>query len=104
MAAQRKDHMKTFTIDAENNITAFSLKKEATEAGGSQSFTTRKELDGIIDGSPASRLVEIWNGLPGVKPVKKIENRKLAVSRIWKAIQSLETPVGEAKPTVAAKK
>ena len=96
--------MRTFTIDAENNIIAFGSKKEAAEAGSGQSFTTRKELDGIIDGSPASRLVEIWNGLPGVKPVKKFENRKLAIGRIWKAIQSLGGPVGVEKATAALRK
>jgi hypothetical protein len=36
-----------------------------------------------------SRLVEIYNGLPGSEPVKKFKDRATAVSRIWKAIQNL---------------
>ena len=47
-------------------------------------------------GWPAERLVEVWNSFAGVagfgadlKPVKKFENRKAAVARIWKAIQRL---------------
>jgi hypothetical protein len=34
-------------------------------------------------------LVEVWNSIPGFKPVKKFENRKKATGRIWKAVQSL---------------
>ncbi len=50
---------------------------------------------------PASRLVEIWNSIPGFVPVKKFTNRKTAVLRIWKAIQSLDAGVAAhaAKPT-----
>jgi hypothetical protein len=35
------------------------------------------------------RLVEVWNSLPGVKPLTKFTNRKVATGRIWKAIQGL---------------
>ena len=38
------------------------------------------------------RLIEIWNSLPGVIPVKKFANRKIATERIWKAIQGLGGP------------
>jgi hypothetical protein len=36
-----------------------------------------------------TRLVEIWNGIPGETPVTRFTDRKRAVSRIWKAIQGL---------------
>ena len=36
---------------------------------------------------PVPRLVEIWNRLPGQKPVKKFASRDKAVARIWAAIQ-----------------
>ena len=63
-----------------------------------------KGLGQIASKWPASRLVEIWNSLPGQKPVKKFTNRKAAVRRIWEVIQHL-TPVtaAPAKP-VATKK
>jgi hypothetical protein len=38
---------------------------------------------------PTTRLVEIWNSLPGVNPVAKFKDRATAVSRIWKVIQTL---------------
>jgi hypothetical protein len=49
-----------------------------------------------------SRLVEIWNSIPGVTAVGKFTNRKVATERIWKAIRGLgntapksESPVAE---------
>jgi hypothetical protein len=49
---------------------------------------------------PASRLVDIWNSLPGETPVKKFKDRATAVSRIWRAIQSLgkPAPAGDDEP------
>jgi hypothetical protein len=41
---------------------------------------------------PAARIIEIWNSLPGGSPIKKLTDRKTTVSRIWKAIQNLNTP------------
>ena len=47
-------------------------------------------------GPDNKRLLEIWNSLPGVKPVTKFTSRKTGTERIWKALQSL----GEAAPAV----
>jgi hypothetical protein len=33
--------------------------------------------------------VEIWNNLPGVKPVTRFPTRKAATERIWNALQGL---------------
>ena len=33
-----------------------------------------------------TRLVNIWNALPGVQPVRKFTDRKTAVRRIWAAL------------------
>ena len=52
-------------------------------------------------GWPASRLVEIWNSVPGFTPVKKFTDRKTALARIWKAIQNLEGGVGAQAANVA---
>jgi len=30
----------------------------------------------------ASQLIEVWNGIPGLTPVKKFTNRKSAMARI----------------------
>ena len=81
--------MPTFTIDAQNNITAFASVKEAKSTPETKRFSSSKELIRLAGKWPASRLTELWNTLPGVTPVKKFKNRKAAVSRIWQAIQPL---------------
>ena len=81
--------MKVFTIDKENNITVYSSRKLATDSGD-QVFVTPAELTKITDSWPAARFVEIWNSLTDVVAVKRFTDRKTAVRRIWKAIQSLE--------------
>jgi hypothetical protein len=92
--------MKTFTIDAENAITVFASKKEAAAVSGTpfDPFTSQSELAELSAEWPASRLIAIWNSIPGVLPVKKFTDRKVATDRIWKAIQSLELP--QAEPAV----
>ena len=50
---------------------------------------------------PASRLLAIWNALPGVTPVAKFKDRKAAVRRLWAAFQELPPP-HEDKPRRAA--
>ena len=81
--------MKSFSIDRENNITAFAKRVNAEAANG-DTFRSETELNELAAAWAASRLVEIWNGIPGCVPVKKFTNRKTAVLRIWKAIQSLD--------------
>ena len=46
-----------------------------------------------------SRFVEIWNGIPGQTPVKKFQDRKKAVARLWSAIQPL---AGNGNPSESA--
>jgi hypothetical protein len=83
--------MPTFTIDEQNNITAHGTPEEAAAANTApfDSFASQKELAGLVAGWPAERLIATWNGLPGVEPVKKFKNAKIAASRIWERIQSL---------------
>ena len=95
--------MKSFNIDAENNITAFATGIEAEAASG-EAFRSEAELYKLTAGWPASRLVEIWNSVPGFTPVKKFTDRKTALARIWKAIQSLDGGVGAQAANVAPDK
>jgi len=95
--------MTTFTIDAHHNITAFGSSKEAKSNPQAEWFRSAKELARLAEKWPASRLVEIWNALPGQKPVHKFTSRKAAVTRIWKAIQSLAPDRGPQAPRVARK-
>jgi hypothetical protein len=103
--------MLTFTIDAENNITAHDGLP--TGADQSLTFTTQKELAKLTAEWPTSRLVEVWNSFAGVapfdklKPVKKFTDRKAAVARIWDAVQVLaasEADTAQPAATVAPSK
>jgi hypothetical protein len=91
---ERKIKMKTYTIDEQNNITVFGSKEEAAGATG-LAFSSQDELAKLTAEWPISRFIEIWNGFAGVapfgelKPVKKFTDRKVAVARIWQAIQRL---------------
>jgi hypothetical protein len=93
--------MNAFVIDSDNSITVFGAGESAPEAEGSETFKSVDELQQLAKGWPASRLVEIWNGIPGFTPVKKFTDRSTAVARIWRAIQSLGGGVGPQAPDVA---
>jgi len=94
--------MTTFTIDSENNITAFGSAEEAaaTTTTPFDTFASQKELAELAAVWPAERLVAIWNSLSGVVAVASFKSAKTAVSRIWARIQGLGEP---AKPEVQPK-
>ena len=81
--------MLTFTIDCNNHITALTSTPQAQVSAEAARFSDVKDLGRLAKRWPGPRLVEIWNALPGQRPVKKFTNRKVAVSRIWAAAQSL---------------
>ncbi len=90
-----------FTIDTDNNITAYAAAPAAKE--GTLAFTSEKNLANATAEWPISRLIEVWNGFAGavpfdnLKPVKKFTDRKTAVKRIWSAIQKLTPAADEIK-------
>src|SRR3982074_2961381 len=88
-----KNEMTTYTIDAENSITALGSQQADFEG---EIFANQQELTDLAAKWPANRLVEVWNGIPGLAPVKKFTDRKSAVARIWKEIQSLDGGAKEA--------
>jgi hypothetical protein len=110
MAAQsvapRRTMMTTFTIDRDNNITAFASAEEAATATSSpfDTFSSQEELAQLIAGWPNARLTAVWNSLPGVTPVKRLKNSATTANRIWGRIQGLaeaaqpETEPVKAKP------
>src|SRR5436305_13897958 len=100
---RRLDEMTVFTIDQDNNITAFASGKKADSNPESERFRSAKELDKLARKWPASRFIEIWNSLPGVSPVRKFTSRQVAIDRIWKAIQNLAPQEGAQPPSVAKK-
>ena len=85
--------MTTFTLDTDNTITAHDARPAAQD--NVVAFATEKELAKATAEWQITRFAEIWNAFAGVvpfddlKPIKKFTDRKTAVTRIWKAIQTL---------------
>ena len=95
--------MPTFTIDDENRIRALG-PGEANETTDLLRFKSEQALAELAKQWPATRMVEIWNGIAGVTPVRKFMSRSIAVERIWQAIRNL-TPAGaEPKPKETPRK
>jgi hypothetical protein len=96
-AVQEKS-MTIFTIDSENHTAAHGSASEITDKG-SEPFTSEEELAQLAADWPGSRLVAIWNRIPGSTPVKRFTNRAVATARIWRAVESLA--LGEYRGDVA---
>ena len=91
--------MTTFTIDAENNISAYPNATDATECNPDlPQFDSEAALAKLSADWPMSRFVEIWNSIPGNTEVSKFADRKKAVARIWKAILPLASDASRASP------
>ena len=87
--------MTSFTIDADDHI---AIATGALKPQGANHFTSRDELAHLTTQWPASRLVRLWNGLPGVTPVQRFTDRRTALDRIWKALAN-----GSARSTARSK-
>ena len=82
--------MKVFTIQNEtNNIAIHTTVQEASGLANATRFRSEASFTRLAAVWPTSRLIKIWNGLPGVNRVIRFRDRATAVSRIWKAIQVL---------------
>ena len=75
--------MNIYRIDDDNRVHV--LGESAVRDGAV--FAGVEELEQVVAAWPMRRLVEIWNQLPGLRPVARFENRRVAVQRIWQALQ-----------------
>src|ERR1700682_2877007 len=93
--------MSTFTIDADNNVTAYTSPDEAAKADTNlPRFSSEAELAILAADWPADRMIDLWNSIPGNSKLTKLGPK--AAGRIWKALQPLAAANGEApKPTEA---
>ena len=83
---------KLFLLTAKDAIIAFSTEPDARRAmaDGDGLFASPDDLTQITADWPSARLVQLWNRIPGVAPIKKFTDRPTALKRIWAAIQVLE--------------
>jgi|GEM_PF-222868 len=93
--------MTILTISNDNYITVLDSLADAESNPGAEHFSSAEELTQLASNWPTVRLVEIWNNLPGVTPVKKFTDRNTGVTRIWKALQELECAAVSTKSEAA---
>ena len=93
--------MKTFYMHA-NKVVVPQSRGRAKLPEGTEKFGTERELAKLAAKWPAARLREVWNALPGTRPVSKFTDRKTAVRRIWNEIQKLK-PVPSPRKHAATK-
>ena len=106
--------MAFYTIEEDTDkIIAHSSANNPERIRGAQYFDTEAKLRALAVEWPTSRLIRIWNSIPGVIPVTRFTSRKLALTRIWKSIQTpggpnpdnqLQHRVGAAPKTLAHRK
>ena len=94
--------MKAFVLTADNHITAYASRAwaQASLSEGAVLFASAAELAEGSANWPSARLLQIWNSIPGLAPVRKFTDRKTGLARIWKAIQNWE-PAPDAAPSQA---
>ena len=93
--------MPTFTIP-ENHVEVRLLRNQEPLVDGFAKLD-KKELAALAANWPNTRLVAIWNKLPGTVTVVKFTDRKTAVRRIWKSIQTLTPREKSSKPSSQVK-
>jgi hypothetical protein len=104
---KRATTMKSFSINSDNDITVHATLKAAREAGngsgekGEGVFDSEAGLSELI-GVDGKRLLQIWNSLTGVTPVKKFRDRATAVKRIFAELQKLSMPAAPLPPVARA--
>jgi hypothetical protein len=81
--------MKSFYIHA-NKVVVSQSRGQVRLPEGAERFETERELAKLAAKWPAARLHEVWNALPGTRPVSKFTDRKTAVRRIWNETQKLK--------------
>ena len=96
--------MKVFLINADNQVALFSSEQQVPEEAAAERFRTVEELAQLAQTWPTARLLDIWNRLPGVEPVRRFTDRNTAVRRIWKALDRVGASVAKRAPTVASKR
>jgi hypothetical protein len=88
-AGQNTRRARIFRIDKGKLQVCSLVDQKRVDMESGEEFATERQLERLTASWPVSQLVDMWNGLPGVKRVRKFTDRKTAVRRIWKAIQRL---------------
>ena len=80
---------RTYWIDGDGNagVLGAAAPPPATPVA---TFSSHEELKAVASDWPMRFLVEVWNRLPGQRPLTRFENRRIAFDRLWRKIQKLD--------------
>ena len=92
-----------FHLTTDDHIGIINEQGPAEAHSDGTTFASEQHFHELAKEWPMKRLVEIWNRLPGVEAVARFTDRKTAIARIWKAVQSLNGG-SPAEPAAAAPK
>jgi hypothetical protein len=84
--------MTIYTLESETgNITALPTAEAAATVSQTpfDVFTSQQELAELMANWPADRLLSTYNSLPGVQPLKSLQDPKRAAHKIWQRIAKL---------------
>jgi hypothetical protein len=73
---------KRFYIDATDDVSLAT--SEFPNHTDSVMFSSERELSVRVARWPLFRLVQVWNQLPQVTPVRRFIDRRTAIRRIWR--------------------
>ena len=83
--------MKRFRVDAGNRVVLADYATAPENVGESNiAFESEEQLSEMTALWATARLIQMFNGLPKVNRVTRFTNRKTAIRRIWKAVQTLK--------------
>lgn len=85
---------RVYAVAEDNLLRRIEAETEPVESA----FASVEEFRQLVADWPLRRLVEVWNKLPGVRPVNRLENREVAVQRIWRAVDSEQQPSRVVRP------
>lgn len=85
---------RVFLLSPDGTISVFPAEPDARAAlaCGDSLFEHLADLKRLTAEWPITRLVSLWNGIPGVAPIRKFRDRTTAWKRIWDAIQAGSRP------------
>ena len=90
---------KVFRIQNDKVENYALIDQKKFRSGRREEFATERQFGRLTASWPVARLVGMWNRVPDAKRVHKFTDRKTAVRRIWKAIQTLEVGSGGTRAT-----
>ena len=95
--------MKVFSINADNKVLVSSSDQPVPEEAAAERFQSREGLAKLTQNWPIVRLVAMWNDLPGVRTIRRFEDRNTAVRRIWKVVEGFGGSVAKPAPRAASR-